>query len=226
MKTLPLFLLAFCLCVFNPAFPQDEIDHRKNKCTEFSLGSVFPFFWKQNNLTGSIGDTLKSSGINPKAGFTIGIIRNISIVNTAFFRTGINVSLYRSNFQYDFTTGKKNISSDQLSFEFPFQYVFGFTDLRKLPTTHLYMIAGMRYAYMPTTGSKGGDPYINLNKHNFSIDLGLGSRIYSHNSHLFGMELLYSFGMLNIKGRSQNDIYNNSINRIWISSLRLLINFS
>ena len=58
------------------------------------------------------------------------------------------------------------------------------------------------------------------------IDIGTGGRFYYNGKHLGAVEIIYSFGLMNIKNHSNLNVYNNVIQNMFRQCLTFSINFS
>lgn len=64
--------------------------------------------------------------------------------------------------------------------------------------TFLYLVQGVTLDYNLSTTDESVDLWLTDNQ-NITLDLGIGTRFYANRKHLFALEILYSYGLRDIK---------------------------
>lgn len=189
MKSLKIITITLLLLLQN-AYSQDE---DKRFCFEPIIGTFIPKY--TFNTTENINIANKEN-----YGYKFGFLKNVGIGQLLVVRPSISLNVFKRE---SYITNKTDNSSPilfnnameghtQASLHISQNFSTG------RARTFLYLIQGATFDYNLTNVDQTVDLWIEDNQ-NITLDLGIGTRFYANRKHLFALEILYSYGLRNIK---------------------------
>lgn len=193
-KLLFLSLLIFTITQSNA----QDLD--KRYCFEPTIGTFYP----QYNFESSGGIKLYNEA---QPGLKFGLIKNLTIGRSSVWviRPGLSIGGFTRN---SYITGLENesnainyTSATEVIFQAPLHISQNIS--RGKAKTFIYFLEGVTYNI--NIGTENHDAALWLEKSNhLTLDFGTGIRFYNNRKHLFALELMYSYGIQNIKSNKNN----------------------
>jgi hypothetical protein len=189
MKSLKIITIAL-LIVSQNSFSQEE---DKRFCFEPIFGMFIPKH--KFNTTPNINLVNKEN-----YGYKFGFLKNVGIGQMLVIRPAVSLSVFkRESYITNYTDNSSPIlfnNSIEGHTQASLHISQNFTTGRA--RTFLYLIQGATFDYNLTNVDESVDLWIEDNQ-NITLDLGIGTRFYANRKHLFAIEILYSYGLRNLK---------------------------
>jgi hypothetical protein len=190
MKILKIVLISLTILT-NTVCAQDKDD--KRFCFEPIAGTFIP----KLKIT-----TQENISLTNKEhyGYKFGFLKNIGIGQVFVVRPAITVSAFkRESYITNLTDNSTPILyNDVLDVHTQASLHISQNFSTGRARTFLYLVQGATFDYNLRNREIDQDLWLEDNQ-NITIDLGIGTRVYANRKHLFAVELLYSFGIRNMK---------------------------
>jgi len=236
MRLIKNFLIIACFALVVPVHAQ-RARGPMNRPEYYSDNIHFGFFLginrtnfvitPVNNLIAAAGDSLKTILSSPSAGFNLGIVSELRIVEYATLRFTPDIAFGARKIEYHFEgvdtfTVKKTVESTFLDFPLNLKI-----RSKRLGNVAAYMIGGFKYtldlaSQKDARNTVPGQEVIKLNNQDFGYEAGAGIDFFFP-YFKFGIELKIAMGMRNLLIRDQT-IYAQALDRL--NSKVFLISFT
>lgn len=194
MKSLKTIVASFIL-IANISYSQEN---DKRFCFEPIFGTFIPKI--KFNTTNNISIINKEN-----YGYKFGFLKNVGIGQVFVIRPTVAViGFKRETYLTDLTDNNTPTSFNNgldVHTQASLHISQNFTTGRA--RTFLYLVQGATLDYNLTNKEFTQDLWLEDNQ-NLTIDLGIGTRFYANRKHILAMEVLYSFGVLNLTNTSVN----------------------
>lgn len=219
-----LFVTVFAMTLNLQKTFSQHVEKRQASCYEVSFSANYLKYKLQYSTAAS--DSVSDIKLHNKVGYGLGLFKNFEIVDGTIIRTGIQAQLHKNSAVYKLYEGNHRVNMSTISFSVPVSLIYLFNNNNKKPVTvKPYVLVGARYSAV--SGVLNSDKKnIYFQPDDVMADFGLGMHLYSKKKHLVALEFLFSNGFLNVKEKSDENIYNKSVNKLFRQTFMFSLNLS